>query len=275
VLAHLPTPQQQQVTGIPALSSGETSDFFAGADVRKWHPSHLVELLQSLPSTEQRAYLSLLPLQVQSEVASRGGWIPLEGELHPAAARFFIARWRKALAKKNPWPLALLQPSVFAPYLEMSHAELVQAMDLMAMHTLIAPLRHIIDKEQRNAIKRALGMAPSGALLLDYIHHLQSDLKENTQPLLEVVFPLQHWDWCDSTFYPLLHRFGVYCMAKAIAAEERAFIEHLALHLDVEHAQWLLSLTKGTVGEKASHALQKVATKALNFVLQKHKAPSP
>lgn len=240
-----------------------------------WHPQQIQTRLATLADNERRRCWSFFPdalaqsLRDESETPSLPAWPTT------LSRAFFKRRCWHSLGLHTLRPFATLNGTPLDHLLELRAQDLSNLADLMALHTLFTPLKHMIERQKREGLKEAVKGAKNGRLLLAYMRHLQSDINEQTASITAIQFPLYRWDWQVATFEPLLHHFGLYCLAQMLKGFEESYLEHICLKLDLATSTQFRFLLKQAVKQRPNEAqidqsLKRLAAKASDFLSSQH-----
>lgn len=270
VLQRLPESELMQISGDSESPNLEDLLFDPTQHLALWHLQQVKALLSPLTDAERRRCWSYLPEHLGEQLGEDPHFAPLSPWPEPLAREFFRRRFQRFLLAHFPFPVRLLQPSKFDYLLALSAAELRDLSHLMAIHTLMTPLKHMIEQQKRAQLKEAITRSESGALLLSYMRYLQSDIKEQTGSLTLIQFPLYQWDWTLPSFEGLLSRFGLYCLAHMLRDQPENFLDHIARRLEPARSTQFRFLVKrevsGSDRELIAQVLQRLAAKAIDFL---------
>lgn len=279
----LPKKDQKEFLSTPQLEQPlEPKDllFDMTDQIGLWNVNQVKDLLIELPDLERRRCVHYLPSQLADLLVKDERFASLQAWKEPFANAFFKRRFLQFLTKRAPLPQQLLSPSQYNYLLSFSPEELLDFCDLMAIHTLIVPLKHMIEQEKRTLLKKALSAEMRGHFLLSYLRHLQSDINEQTAPIAAIQFPLYRWNWKIETFGALIKRFGIYCLANLLKEQQSEFLDHLVFKLDPEIVDQFCILNKREFDqtrdrELIRHSLQRLAAKAGDFILSQKSSRQP
>ncbi len=267
--------EEQQAFGAIAPPSKPISSAALLSDVQHhlalWHPQQIKARLTSFSDPERRRCWSFLAEDLAKLLSDDPHFTPLPPWPSEMSRTFFRRRFIDHLGIQKLRPTALLTPTPFDYLLEFTARDFSLLTDLMALHTLFTPLKHMIEREKRESLKEAVKAASNGATLLAYMRYLQSDINEQTASITAIQFPLYQWDWKLASFEPLLHHFGLYCLAQMLKDAEEEFLDHICLKLDLATStQFRFSLKQ--VGKKRfnqdqiTQTLRRLAAKASDFI---------
>ncbi len=271
----LPKREHQEIKALPPLEQELKIDDLlvdVHGQIALWHVNQVKELLAELPDWERRRCLSYLPETVAEHLRSDEPDFHQASWPEPFASHFFKNRFFRFFANAAPLPRGLLRKTPLDYLLSYSADEIAQFCSLMAIHTLMVPIKHMIEQERRVLLKKAMTQGPNSATFITYLRHLQSDINEQTAPISEIQFPLYRWDWQVESFSALVNRFGLYCLAKLLTGQEKSYLDHIALKLQPELALLFRTLNKGGLKKAADQTslqrnLQRLAAKASDFLL--------
>lgn len=237
-----------------------------------WHIDQVKDLLAQMPHWEMKRCWSFLPKSIAEHLQNDERFSPKPAWQEPFASNFFKRRFYQFLTRCAPFPKHLLAKTPFGYLLDYSADDLSRFSSFMAIHTLAVPMRHMIEREKRILLKKALSYGADKTFYLAYLRYLQSDINEQTAPISEIQFPLYKWDWRVESFDALVHRFGLYCLAKLLAGQEQGYLDHIALKLDPQ-----LAVAFGLINQRgaemrgdsaiAEQHLHRLAAKASDFLL--------
>lgn len=235
-----------------------------------WDLQQVKALLAPLAEIERRRCWAYLPDQLAKQLGEDEHFDPLPAWPEPFGREFFRLRFQQFLLAHWPFPLQLLDKSKFDYLLALSASEMRDLVHLMAIHTLMTPLKHMIEQQKRAQLKEAITRSKSGALLLSYMRYLQSDINEQIGSLTLIQFPLYQWDWTLASFEGLLRRFGLYCLAQMLRAQPDGFLDHIALRMEPAESTQFRFLVKREIHspdqEQIAQSLQRLAAKAIDFL---------
>lgn len=271
----LPKREHQEIKALPPLEQELKIDdllFDVHGQIALWHVDQVKELLAELPDWEKRRCWSYLPVAVAEHLRLNEPSFDSASWPEPFAHHFFKTRFFQFFANAAPLPRGLLRKTPLDYLLSYSADEIAQFCSLMAIHSLMVPMKHMIEQEKRVLLKKAMTQGPNSATFITYLRHLQSDINEQTAPIAEIQFPLYRWDWQVESFSPLVSRFGLYCLAKLLTGHEASYLDHIALKLHPELAPLFRALNKGGLKKARDHTslernLQRLAAKASDFLL--------
>ena len=235
-----------------------------------WHLQQIKALLAPMAEIERRRCWVYLPDHLAKQLGEDAHFAPLAAWPEPFGREFFRRRFQQFLLAHSPFPIQLLEKSKFDYLLALSAAEMRDLAHLMAIHTLMTPLKHMIEQQKRAQLKTAITRSASGPLLLNYMRYLQSDINEQIGALTVIQFPLYQWDWTLASFEGLLRRFGLYCLAQMLRSQPDNFLDHIALRMEPAESTQFRFLVKREINSpdqgQIAQSLQRLAAKAIDFL---------
>jgi hypothetical protein len=191
--------------------------------IARTHYSWLAPVVQSLPHSLQAHAVAALPEPQASGLRSLLKLSKVPTILSPSIKAFLIGQLYRKWQPQEALPLQYLPPTQLSPLLSLSKAELVEAIELLAMHDLADAIRHIVDKKYLKAIYQCL--TPQKLSFLRVCLHKKEKI---AAPKLDI----EKWDRSPNTLNNLLHRRGMLRFGKALCGQSPFFVWHLVHTLD-------------------------------------------
>jgi hypothetical protein len=196
--------------------------------ISKTHYSWLIPYIEKLSSNMKSLVIAALP-EAQSKGISKLLNIPsLKMQLSPNIKSFLINQLYQKWQPEEALPPELLPPSNLHELLELSKPELVDLIDLLAMHDLTEAIRHIVDKKNLKAIY--LCLSPEKQKFLRLCLHKREKL---AAPKLDI----SKWNGSQEQLNAILHRRGMLRLGKALGGQNRQFLWNLVHTLDTGRGQ--------------------------------------
>lgn len=191
--------------------------------IARTHYSWLAPIVKTLPHSLQAPVIASLSDSQATGLKSLLKIHSLPGHLSDAVKAFFIGQLYKKWQPHEAIPVQYLTPARLMPLLELSKAELVDVIDLLAMYDLVDAMRRIVDKNFLKAIYQCL--TPQKQEFLRICLHKKEKV---SAPKLDI----EKWNRDPKALKILLHRRGVLRFGKALNGQTSFFIWHLVHILD-------------------------------------------
>lgn len=223
-------PEDVKDATMAITSSQNTSLAFTWSQrlISKTHYSWLIPYIEKLPNNIKGLVIAALP-EVQSKGISKLLKIPpVNVQLSPQIKSFLIDQLYLKWQPEEALPPEFLPPSNLSELLELSKAELVDLIDLLAMHDLTEAIKHIVDKKNLKAIYFCL--SPEKQKFLRLCLHKREKL---AAPKLDI----SKWNGSQEQLNTILHRRGMLRLGKALCGQSRQFLWNLVHILDTGRGQ--------------------------------------
>lgn len=231
---------EKEQTSIDSLNIPEQTDFQAlistDSFLKEIHYSWFLPLLADMPESTLPLFLNLLPPRESDKIREHLKTSKTELSLSPFARAFLHEYLKKQIIEKDILPEAQLPPSTLNRLLLLTKEELTHLIDLLGLYDLSAELRHVVDKQLLTKIHSVL--TPTQIQFLQYA---------GKQPMKWIPphLNLDGWDKEKKSLYALLHKRGLYRLAKAVLNEDPSFHWHLIHRLDTGRGEYLTKLFAG------------------------------
>jgi hypothetical protein len=228
------------------------------------HYSHLIEPLSNTPKQLRPFILASLP-DAQKEALQKIEKMTKEEipTLSPLAKTFFLKfLWREWKKKdEEALPYTLLQETPLSSLLSLTKRELIELVDLIAMHDLVEELRAIVDKKLILSICQNL--SPNQQKYLKVCLHQKTKA-------ISISLNIKELYKNKALFLKTLHKRGLKRLAIALSGQMEDFVFHLAHIFDSGRGQILLSnwqkeeipLATQTAQAQVAHIVQILQHKA-------------
>lgn len=191
--------------------------------ISRTHYSWLLPAIQALPAGLQKPVINSLPETHIKGIAKILKIQPSKSNLAPHAKAFLLQRLYQAWKPEEALPPEYLPISPLSDLLALSKPELVDLIDLLAMHDLAEAIRHIVGKKHLKALY--LCLSPQKQQYLRICLHKKEKL---TAPKLDI----EKWDGSQSNLLTILHRRGMLRLGKALCGQSRHFLWNIVHTLD-------------------------------------------
>ncbi len=222
---------------IDRLSTPEQTDFQAllstDSFLKEIHYSWFLPVLSEMPKASIPLFLNLLPSKEASKLADLLSLTQTEIPLSPFSKAFLNATLKKRMTEEDILPEHQLPPSPLNDLLKLSKDELTHLIDLLGLYDLSAELRHVVDKQLLTNIHSVLTPTQMG-----FLQYASKQPMKWIPPNLN----LEGWDKEKKSLYALLHKRGLYRLAKGVLNEELSFKWHLVHRLDTGRGEHLTKL---------------------------------
>lgn len=251
----------------PILPYIKTQTAFSFHFFQSFQPDHLAALLEPAPQNKLPFFLSLLPEFLQAEVSKLLNLSPAP-ITHPLSQAFWEGQLYHYLIPKLPYPRGFLPEYKFPTLLGLSREKLLNVTDLMGLHLFLEPLKKIVERDQKEALHKVLLEAPSGALLIDYIRYNNEKPAKAQKKKIALNFPLQQWNKKAETLYPLIHSFGLFQFALAIAKAPEPIFNYLVAKFDSARLAKIKDTAQSLPPDEILEEVDSTLAKALAFLEQ-------
>lgn len=223
-LKYLPQDAAKAAAAEPTQSQDLSPAFSWPNDViTRTHYSWLAPAIRKLPPSILNATLAALP-EKHAEGLSKLLAVPLQKiTLQPLAKTFLLQQLYNQWQPHEALPLAYIPQSSLAMLLTLTKAELVDLIDLLAMHDLADAIRHIVDKKNLKNIYLCLTSKKQQFLRI-CLH--------KKEKLVASKLEIEKWDGSPSKLHKILHRRGLLRLGKALCGQGREFLWHITHTLD-------------------------------------------
>lgn len=230
LLRFLPPPVIDEIERLPIAPKPDFSKLFSQS---KWleqvHFSWFSKELASFDSATQPLFLSLLSKKQLRNVCTTLNLSPIV----PSYSTFMRPFLRHQLIQKLQQGDEILNEDFLPPaelniLLTLSRRQLLNMVDLLAMHDLSADLRQIVDKELLGSLYAALTSEQ-----LRFLHYCSKLPMKWIPPKLNLL----SWDRTKSSLQRMLHSRGLSRLARALSDEDRSLKWHILHRLDVGRAK--------------------------------------
>lgn len=191
--------------------------------ILRTHYSWLIPYVEKLPNHLKSLVTAALP-EVQAKGINKLLKIPpATVKLSPKMKNFLIDQLYLKWQPEGALPPEFLPISPLNELLDLSKAELVDVIDLLAMHDLTEAIRHIVDKKNLKAIY--LCLSPEKQKFLRVCLHKKEKL---AAPKLDI----SKWNGSQEQLNTILHRRGMLRLGKALCGQSREFLWNIVHTLD-------------------------------------------
>ncbi len=240
LLKILPEAEEQQVRKHTSTSQNPLTVLSRATDLLcQVHYSWLESAIKDLPEALQKSVILALTKDQQSGLEKRklAESLPKENTPYAQSVRTFLLSklfevWKeKTIEEREVHCRELLLENPLSLLLSQSKRDLVQIIDLLAMHDLSEEVRHIVDKKLLRAI--LLNLTSSQQKYLKACLHQKA--KMATLPLnVKDVYKDR------KTFITLLHKRGLKRFALGLCGCEKDFVWHITHTFDIGRGKILI-----------------------------------
>lgn len=231
--------------------------------VSRTHYSWLMPHIEKLPKQIQNPVICALP-DPQFKGISKLLKLPLSrAEITPNMKAFLIGQLYQQWQPREAIPLEYLPPSHLNPLLELSKAELVDLIDLLAIYDLAEAIRHIVDKKNLKAIY--LCLSPQKQQFLRLCLHKKEKLAASK-------LDISKWDGTQTHLATILHHRGMLRFGKALCGQSRNFLWLLTHLLDTGRGAVVAQYYQEDQIPGVTSLLAQQLINALNFLKPKNTA---
>lgn len=240
-------------------SSQDTSLPFSWAHtlISRTHYSWLMPHIEKLPKSIQIPVISSLPDPQFKGIAKILKIPSSRTELTPNIKAFLIGQLYQQWQPQEAIPLEYLPPSSLDVLLDLSKAELVDLIDLLAIYDLAEAIRHIVDKKNLKAIY--LCLSPQKQQFLRLCLHKKEKL---AAPKLDIA----KWDGSQAHLATILHHRGMLRFGKALCGQNRSFLWTITHILDTGRGALVSQYYKEDQIPGVTPLLVQQLNNALNFL---------
>lgn len=230
---YLSAKEKKQIETLPTPKDLRFDILFS-AD--KWmEPLHYSWFAPFLESLSPELVLAILPTE-QAEAIAKTLKTPLEKKLLSPFARNYLSSYLKNLMQETDiLPVDQLPFSDLNDLLTLRKSELLHLIDLLGIHDLAAELRSIVDKTVLSSIYGVLSLEQR-----QFCHYCSKQPMPWVPPKLNI----SAWDKEKKSLDILLHKRGLFRLAKALTLENPSLLWHLSHHLDVGRGKILIKYVK-------------------------------
>jgi hypothetical protein len=223
-LKNLPQDEAQEIFKQTATSQDPAVALSWPHDlISRTHYSWLAPIVKELPRSLQAPVVASLPEGHASGLRSLLKLPKMPLSLSPQVKSFLIGQLYRKWQPEEALPIQYLPPSQLSPLLNLAKSELVDIIELLAMHDLADAIRHIVDKKYLKAIYHCL--SPQKQTFLRVCLHKKEKI---AAPKLNI----EKWDQNPDSLDVLLNRRGILRFGKALCGQSPYFLWHLVHTLD-------------------------------------------
>lgn len=218
----------------------EKVDFAALLLQAKWmeeiHYSWFHAPLSTYPPATQAILLTLFEPKDAAKLKEMLHLKENANSLSPFANAFLNHILKAKFEMEEILPESLLPPSPLNELLSLKKEELAHLIDYLGLYDLASDLRSVVDRELLNQMHSLL--TPTQLQFLDYA---------SKQPMkwIPPKLHLEGWDKDKKTLFAILHKRGLYRLAKACMAEHQSMQWHLVHRLDTGRGEIVMKLFSG------------------------------
>ncbi len=227
----LATQDRENVAQLPVPEDINISDLVRSDGwMQSIHYSWFVSFLQTISPA---LLLSSLP-QKQAEAIAKTLESPPQKKFVPRFMQLYLTQSLKnQMQKEHILPEQHLLSSPLNELLSLTKPQIMHLIDLLGIHDLAADLRQVVDKALLNKIYAALTQEQ-----LRFLHYCS----KQTMPWVPPRLNIAGWDGQKKSLNLLLHKRGLYRLAKALVGEDESLRWHFCHRIDVGRGKILLKL---------------------------------
>lgn len=229
--------------------------------VARIHYSWMAPIFQKQPPWKQQMIISALP---EPQGSGLRYLFKLKAQKNKPSVPFKTFLLNKLFEiwhpSKDTLPLAFLPPSPLTPLLKLSKNQLVELINLLAMHDLSESIRHIVDKNQLKAIYNCLSLKKQ-----QFLRMCLHQKEKITAPKLE----MEKWDGDKNKLEQMLHKRGLLRLGKALCGQHPQFFWYITRTLDTGRAAALARYYQEEPLPEISPLLVQQVLSLINFIKQK------
>lgn len=194
------------------------------------HYSWLAPIIQKLPSELQAPTAASFPEPQSSKLKA---FLKIKSSQTPAppVKNFLLDHVFHKWNPQDILPRQYLPQSPLSYLLDLSKEQLVEIIDLLAMHDLAESIRHIVDKKNLKKIYQCLTPKKQ--------QYLRACLHQK-EKIAAPKFEIEKWDGDPQKLETLLHRRGIFRFSKSLCGQSSQFMWHLTHILDIGRGTALL-----------------------------------
>lgn len=220
----LPQDEVKEAFAETTSSQNTTVAFsWAGDVIARTHYSWLAPFIEKMPKSLQGPVISALPEAQSKGLKKLLKIAPSEDVLSPNVKAFFLEQLYQQWQPLEAIPSEYLPYSSLNGLLDFSKAELVDLIDLLAMHDLAEAIRHIVAKKNLKSIY--LCLSPQKQRFLRVCLHKKEKF---AAPKLDI----EKWDGSQEHLLNILHHRGMLRLGKALCGQSRHFLWNITHILD-------------------------------------------
>ncbi|MDB6081895.1 MAG: hypothetical protein JWO53_1167 [Chlamydiia bacterium] len=233
----LPEERQKELESYASVAANNPLSLLpsSGNWIEYIHYSWLETPLSTVPQNLKSCIIAALPHEQKEKISQRAEVTPpSEEQMHYAESvkNFLLNYLYKAWDDKNVLPRDLLPDCPLSPLLTCTKTEIVDIIDLLAMHDLAEEIRHIVDKKLIQAIVVNLTLLQQKYLKICL--HQKSKI-----PIPPLNIREAHKD--KKAFIIALHRRGLKRLSIAISGLPADFLWHITHTVDTGRGKILMS----------------------------------
>ncbi len=222
---------RENVSQLPVPEDTNIADLMrSDAWMQPIHYSWFVSFLQTIPPT---LLLASLPQKQAEAVAKTLESLPEKKPLPRFMQLYLSHSLKNQMQKPHILPENHLLPSALDALLSLTKPQIMHLIDLLGMHDLAADLRQVVDKTLLNKIYAALTQEQ-----LRFLHYCSKQTMLWVPPRLNIA----GWDGQKKSLNLLLHKRGLFRLAKALVSEDESLRWHFCRRIDVGRGKILLKL---------------------------------
>lgn len=208
---------------------------------RSWLEPALEKMPKALQEVYKRAFPKIFAPKSEKNTPSA---------YNKTVQEFLISHLKKSWTDYEAPPKDLLPASELSPLLHLQREELLEVVDLLAVHDLVEEMRHIVDKKLLQGVLQYLSTLQQrylGVLLRQKSR--QEARKISVRELLKE----------GNKFPKILHTFGLQRLSLALSGSSSDFIWHILHAFDFSRAKYLENhIKKEEVPKETREALLQV-----------------
>lgn len=227
----LSTQDRETVSQLPVPEDISISDLMrTDSWMEPIHYSWFVEFLETMPPA---LLLTSLPKKQAEAVAKTLESLPEKKSLPRFMQLYLSHSLKNQMQGVHILPEQHLLASPLNALLSLTKPQIMHLIDLLGMHDLAADLRQVVDKALLNKIYAALTQEQ-----LRFLHYCS----KQTMPWVPTKLNIAGWDGQKKSLNLLLHKRGLYRLAKALVSEDESLRWHFCRRIDVGRGKILLKL---------------------------------
>ena len=259
LLHFLPESEIAKIQGMPSFDVGMIDTVPIFAYLGKIHPSWFETLFDPMTKKDKKLFISAFS-QRREELASAFGLEQDFIELTHVARRYIIQHvYQFMLGSTGMLPFSFLSNEPHFNLLTLSYPQLVELIDLLALHDIALEVKNLLHKGQIKALHHILDKKQ-----LKYLKGIKND----SSGVSFGKMGLASWDGNEKELRYMMHKRGLNRLAKTLTGASESFIGHLYYLLSKDEAKIFKSFTTDKKNENVVETLNKQLEAILEIVLK-------
>lgn len=228
--------------------------------IARTHYSWLAPIVEKLPKGLRPHVIAAMPEPQSSGLRKAFKLAPWSENLPPKAKGLLLEQFYAQWQEPEAVPTDYLPSSPLSVLLTLSKNEIVEVIDLLAMHDLAEGIRQVVDKKKLKMIYLCL-TAKEQQFLRTCLY--------KKERLAAPKFDVEKWNGKPETLKYVLHRRGLLRFGKALNGQGPHFLWHITHTLDTGRGRIISQYYEDTVVPEVSSLLVQQVISVINFLKSK------